>query len=105
MAGAGGIMLAFLRRLLTLLIFMAAAAGFVGSLLGLGAALMAARWPAGRLARLLDFICALGLVLPSFVLGPLLIWIFAVVLGWLPSGELHGIASYPLPVLALSAGF
>ena len=80
-------------------------AGLFGSLLGLGAALAAARWPGGLLARLLDFLCALGLVLPSFVLGPLLIWLFAVVLGWLPSGELHGVASYPLPVLALSAGF
>ncbi len=84
---------------------LAGAAGLFASLAGLLAALLWARLPGGRLAALLDALSSLGLVLPTFVTGPLLIWLFAVALGWLPSGGAGGPAHYPLPCLALGAGF
>ena len=84
---------------------LAMAAGLFGAALGLFLALLWARFPGSALDSALEFLTSLGLVVPTFVLGPLLIWLFAVVLGWLPSGELNGIASYPLPVIALSSGF
>lgn len=50
------------------------------------------------------FFAALGISLPSFVIGPLLILGFAVQLHWLPSGDWvsHSLAHLILPVAALS---
>jgi oligopeptide transport system permease protein len=42
-----------------------------------------------------------GLALPSFVLGPLLIWAFAMQLGVLPPARLDGASSYLLPACSL----
>lgn len=96
---------ALLRKKLPATMALALAAGLFGSFAGLGLALAAARWPGTRIAAACDLVCSAGLVLPTFVLGPVLIWLFAVVLGWLPSGDLQGWRSFPLPVAALSAGF
>ncbi len=43
----------------------------------------------------------LGQSLPSFWLGILLMWIFAVMLGWLPSSGSGGIKHFILPAIAL----
>lgn len=43
----------------------------------------------------------LGVSLPSFWVGPLLMLLFAVHLGWLPVSEREGLASYVLPSLTL----
>ena len=46
-------------------------------------------------------IALLGQSLPSFWLGIVLMWIFAVMLGWVPTSGRSGITSFILPALAL----
>lgn len=46
----------------------------------------------------------LGVSVPSFWSGPLVILLFAVHLGWLPVSEREGLASYILPALTLGLG-
>ena len=41
--------------------------------------------------------------MPSFWLGILLIFVFSVELGWLPSGRMGGPEHYVLPVITLGA--
>lgn len=68
----------------------------VGLPLGLWAALRRNRWP-DHLTRAIAF---LGVSLPNFWLGFLLILLFAVTLGWLPAMGRDGPASLLLPALA-----
>lgn len=56
---------------------------------------------AGRLAGMLTL---LGMALPGFWFGPLLILLFAVQLGWLPVAGREGFASLALPALTLALG-
>ena len=56
---------------------------------------------AGRLAGTLTL---LGMALPGFWFGPLLILLFAVQLGWLPVAGRDGFASLALPALTLALG-
>lgn len=56
---------------------------------------------AGRLAGTLTL---LGMALPGFWFGPLLILLFAVRLGWLPVAGREGFASLALPALTLALG-
>jgi oligopeptide transport system permease protein len=44
----------------------------------------------------------LGVCVPSFVTAPVLVLIFAMKLGWLPTGGLTDIRSFLLPVAILS---
>ena len=61
------------------------------------------------LDRTAGTIAVLGIATPSFWLGVMLIFIFSVELGWLPSGRMGGPAHYVLPVITLgtflTAGF
>ncbi|MCB9229258.1 MAG: ABC transporter permease [Deltaproteobacteria bacterium] len=43
----------------------------------------------------------LGVAVPNFWLGPMLILIFSLTLGWLPVSDRSGLSSYILPVLTL----
>ena len=43
-----------------------------------------------------------GVSVPSFVVGPILIWIFALSLGWLPPGGIESWRHYVLPAVTLS---
>src|SRR6202048_4720147 len=57
------------------------------------------------LARILQAVSLIGLSLPTFLIGILLIYLFAVVLGWLPSfgrGEVVRIGWWTTGVLTLS---
>jgi len=72
----------------------------VGLPLGIVAALHQHRWP-DRLATL----SALTLsAMPHFWLGPLLMLVFAVWLGWLPVSGMESSASIVLPALTLASG-
>jgi peptide/nickel transport system permease protein len=48
-------------------------------------------------------VAVLGIAIPGFWLGILLIFIFSVELGWLPSGRMGGPEHYVLPVITLGA--
>jgi len=43
----------------------------------------------------------IGISIPSFVLGPILIMVFAIKLGWLPSARFEGLSSMILPSMTL----
>lgn len=49
------------------------------------------------------FLATLGISLPSFVLGALLIWIFSLQLGWFQAGRWGDMSSVVLPTLTLGA--
>jgi ABC-type dipeptide/oligopeptide/nickel transport system permease component len=48
-------------------------------------------------------VAVLGIATPSFWLGVVLIFVFSVQLGWLPSGRMGGPAHYVLPVITLGS--
>ncbi len=43
-----------------------------------------------------------GVSVPSFVVGPILIWIFALTLGWVPTGGIDSWKNYILPAVTLA---
>jgi peptide/nickel transport system permease protein len=53
--------------------------------------------------RLAGGIGVLGIAMPSFWLGIVLIFVFSVELGWFPSGRMGGPEHYVLPVITLGA--
>jgi len=53
--------------------------------------------------RVAGTIAVLGVATPSFWLGVVLIFVFSVELGWLPSGRMGGPSHFVLPVITLSA--
>jgi len=84
------------------------------ALLGLLALLLALilSFPTGLIAayfrnswidRLALLAATLGISLPHFILGALLIWLFALQLGWLQAGRWDNVASMILPTVTLSA--
>lgn len=48
-------------------------------------------------------IATLGISLPHFILGALLIWLFSIQLGWLQAGRWEGFTSVVLPTVTLGA--
>ena len=72
----------------------------VGVPLGIVAALGAGRWWDG----ITSVLAVLGMSAPSFVLGPLLIIVFAVQLGWFPVGGASEPAGLVLPAVTLASG-
>src|SRR5947209_1357498 len=60
----------------------------------------------GRAAdRAISFISLFGVSLPNFVLGPLLILLFSIILGLLPVSGREGFLHLILPAITLGAGF
>ena len=57
----------------------------------------------GFLDRAAGTVAVLGVAMPSFWLGVLLIFVFSVELGWLPSGRMGGPDHYVLPVITLGS--
>lgn len=72
----------------------------VGVPLGLIAALKQGKWQ----DNFVMFLATLGITVPAFVVGTLLIYVFSQKLGWLPVMGLKSPKHYILPVIALSGG-
>ncbi len=97
---------------------LAALAMLVSLVIGIPAGILAAARPRSLLGRLITAVALLGVSLPTFLLGVLLIWIFSVEFAWLPAfgrGETvdlgwwqtglltrDGLQSLVLPVTALA---
>ena len=65
--------------------------------------LLAAVYRGRALDRVCSAVAVLGIATPSFWLGIVLIYVFSITLGWLPSARMGGPAHYVLPVITLSA--
>ena len=85
------------------------AALIIGSVIGIPLGVVAALNRGNMIDRAAGTFAVLGIAMPSFWLGILLIYVFSVELGWLPSGRMGGPEHYVLPVVTLGvfliAGF
>jgi oligopeptide transport system permease protein len=70
---------------------------FLGIAMGVGAAWRRGRWPDHGLMAL----ALIGISVPSFVLGPALVALISIRLGWLPPVRIDGAAGYVLPSITL----
>ena len=75
----------------------------VGILIAVPAGVIAATRPGSWLDRTITSVTLLGISLPNFVLGPLAIIVFSILLGWLPVSGRLGPAHYVLPAATLGA--
>ncbi|RUZ99640.1 ABC transporter permease [Mesorhizobium sp. M7A.F.Ca.US.001.02.1.1] len=80
------------------------AALVLSSLVGIVAGALAASYQGTRIDEAIGALSLLGATLPSFLLGLLLILVFAVWLGWVPVSGVRSWTSLILPVLATSLG-
>jgi ABC-type dipeptide/oligopeptide/nickel transport system permease component len=71
--------------------------------IGIPAGIVAAHKRARPADHAIGFVTLLGLSVPNFALGPLLILIFSVVIGWLPVSGRGGAAHLILPAITLGA--
>jgi oligopeptide transport system permease protein len=71
----------------------------VGIYLGVLAALHQSKWQDG----LSMVVATIGVTVPSFVVGTLLMYVFAIQLAWLPAVGFDGPLNYIMPVIALAA--
>lgn len=70
-------------------------------LLGVTVGLIAASKPGGKRDRITMMASLLGVCMPSFVLGPLFIWVFATKLGWLHASGWRHPGDILMPAVAL----
>jgi ABC-type dipeptide/oligopeptide/nickel transport system permease component len=75
----------------------------VAALVGVPAGVLAAARPRGASDRAVSTLAVLGSAVPEFVLGPVLVLVFAVGLGVLPSSGWGTASGTVLPVLTLAA--
>lgn len=71
--------------------------------IGIPAGLLAAQHRGTAVDQAIGLFTLLGLSVPSFALGPLLILVFSVVLGWLPVSGRGGLGHLVLPAATLGA--
>ncbi len=94
---------AFLKRGLPNTALLAATAIGVALLVGIVVGLLAASRPNSLLDRSLMATVLVGVTLPSFVLAPVLILVFALKLGWLPVAGWGDPENLVLPAVVLAA--
>lgn len=82
---------------------LAVVALIICGLIGIPAGLLAAERRATAADRAVGVFTLLGLSVPNFALGPVLILVFSVVLGWLPVSGRGGPAHLVLPAITLGA--
>jgi oligopeptide transport system permease protein len=80
-----------------------ALAYLVALIVGISAGIIAALWQNSRFDYGSMATAMLGLSVPNFVLGPLLVLVFALGIYWLPPARWGGILNLILPVLTLAA--
>lgn len=66
---------------------------------------VAARRRGKFMGRVSSVVAVFGIATPNFWLGLMLIFIFAGLLGWLPSSRMGGLSHYVLPVITLATAF
>jgi len=71
--------------------------------IGIPAGVLAAHRRGRTPDRAVGFLTLLGLAIPNFALGPVLILVFSVQLGWLPVSGREGPAYYLLPAVTMGA--
>jgi ABC-type dipeptide/oligopeptide/nickel transport system permease component len=71
--------------------------------IGIPAGLLAAEKRGTSTDRAVGFFTLLGLSVPNFALGPVLILVFSVILGWLPVSGRGGPLHFVLPAITLGA--
>ena len=85
------------------------AAMFLAMVMAIPLGILSAMKRGGLIDRTSSTIAVLGIATPNFWLGIVLIYLFSVTLGWLPSGRMGGISHYILPTITLGtflvAGF
>ena len=82
---------------------LAAVALLICALIGIPAGVLAAHKRGERTDHTVAVLTLFGLSIPNFALGPVLILLFSVVLGWLPVSGRGGIAHLILPAFTLGA--
>jgi ABC-type dipeptide/oligopeptide/nickel transport system permease component len=82
---------------------LAAVALLICALIGIPAGVLAAHKRGERTDHALGVLTLFGLSVPNFALGPVLILLFSVVLGWLPVSGRGGISHLILPAFTLGA--
>lgn len=86
-----------------------AALGWLAFGVALGVGVPMGAWAAVRTGSWGDwgaaFLVVLGVCVPSFIVGPLLVLVFALKLGWFPAALWGGVANTILPVTALGLYF
>ena len=76
----------------------------VGLLIGIPAGCIAALKQNTIVDYVATFVAILSASVPNIVLGPILIWVFALTLGWLPVARWQGPEYWILPTLAMGTG-
>jgi len=82
---------------------LAFAAMLACALIAIPAGVMAAQRRGHAADRAIGFFTLLGLSVPNFALGPVLILVFSIELGWLPISGRGGFAHFVLPAVTLGA--
>jgi len=86
-----------------LTVILASAGMAVAIALGFPAALIAARFHHSRIDHSAMLVANIGVAIPNFVLGPLLLLVFAVLLPWFPVAGHNSLSSLILPALTLGS--
>ena len=82
---------------------LASVALLVCALIGISAGILAAHKRGQITDRAVSVLTLFGLSVPNFALGPILMLVFAVILGWLPVSGRGGITHIILPAITLGA--